>query len=573
MTKKGKKEGKKKFDWNKLKTFNFYKNNWHYIVIFFLIIWGYQLRAYHIDYPSIGYHNMKENIYLMQAYHMYEGGSPFELSMLYYADKENTFQKDMLPLIAWSTVILWKIAGSTSLFWPRLIMIICSLANILLIYWFVNLITKKKELGLISALLMTFMPIGVFFGRNIQPDVPGVTFILLFSIYFYKWIKDDSRKTFIYFILYLTIAINLKITNLVGLIPFMFIVPYKRVFTNLKKYIPEFIIGLIACSTPYIWKYIQILTMPAAANDAHVSIFLELFDGYSSSYLETSWRALESFLRDNFTMWYVWFCIFGLVFALFKYKTVIGKYLIGFIVAFWIYFTILPGFMVRHNYYQSPFLTLVVISSAYIIYVCGSLIGDLLSQILNIKKFMPAKNFKIILIYLLTIFIFLLTINSVFSSINRQFDTQFFGCDVAGNYIKENSGKDEKIFLGIDPSGQTVSMLWAAKRYGAWINYNLSRVKTLEKEKNFNRIFLYGNALNTMQTNKRSAELWEYVEQNYRIEQIGAVMQNNQPVPYYFVLKKGGKFNLSDFATIQIVPATEYELTSTKLPFYTATIN
>ena len=130
MTKKGKKEGKKKFDWNKLKTFNFYKNNWHYIVIFFLIIWGYQLRAYHIDYPSIGYHNMKENIYLMQAYHMYEGGSPFELSMLYYADKENTFQKDMLPLIAWSTVILWKIAGSTSLFWPRLIMIICSLANI-----------------------------------------------------------------------------------------------------------------------------------------------------------------------------------------------------------------------------------------------------------------------------------------------------------------------------------------------------------------------------------------------------------------------------------------------------------
>ncbi|MBN2458638.1 glycosyltransferase family 39 protein [Candidatus Woesearchaeota archaeon] len=552
---------------------------WPWAIIIILLIVGFNLRAYHIDYPSIGYHNMKENIYLMQAYHMDQGEGLFKLSMFYFGDKDNNYQPDMLPLIAWSILLFWKVFGD-SLLWPRLLMVLLSLANIVLVYIFVNLLTKKKELGLVSALLMAIMPIGVFFGRNIQPDIPGVTFMLLYSIFFYRWINGRSRKDFIWFTVFLAISFNLKLTNIMGLIPFIFIIPYKDILMKLKRYVFEIVVGAVGISTAFIWRELQKLIMPDPAGTAQVEFFMEFMKGYSADYWTAAWPALTNFISDNFTWLFAWLCVIGLVLAALKYRTMIGKYLLGYFLAVLAYFTIVPGFISRHNYYQSPLLPLVVISVAYLIYVAGSIAGDLAVAFSGKKGYKGIIRLSFVL--LLAVLVVALNWGNVRISIDRQFDTQFIGNDVAGEFLNTVSEPAERVFMGPDPSGQTISMLWYAKRYGCWLPQDLDKFKRLEDEKNFRWVFLYGmntvqgtrNAWATMQYLKQDekySRVWEYIENNYRIEQIGAIITGQTPLPYYIMLKKGGSFNVSDFETVPVVFEKNYGFTFGEVQFYSAT--
>lgn len=557
-----------------------FKNNWHWIVLIAFIILGANLRLYHIDYPAIGYHNMKENIYLMYAEHMYDGEGIFKLSVNYLASNQNNYQKDMLPLISWGIVILWKIFGH-GLLWPRLLMVFFSLANILLIYILVMQLSKRKELSLISSLLMAIMPIGVFFGRNIQPDIPGVTFILLFSIYLYKWIKTESRKDFILFSVFLGIAFNLKLTNIVGLFPFIFIFPYKRVLkdiSSIKKHIPEALIAGFSLSTAYIWKYAQEFIMPNSST-VYDSITSELFKGLSASYWANSKSLLLHFIIDNFTIFYIWLAIFGLILMALKYRTSLSRYTFGFFIGLIVYFLIVPGYMVRHNYYQAPFLVLVVIAAAYFIFIAGTFFGELLSSLgssIIRNEIIRKENIKIIIktssIYFFAFVVVFLSWSSVMDSINRQFDTQFFGTDVAGDYIKSNSLPSEKVFLAPDPSGQTYNVLWYADRHGAAIPASLETFKKLEDEKNFKWIFAYGGSLHTLEQNTVYSEVWPYINENYEIAQAGVLVlgPNNQQARY-FILKKGRALNLSELNELALLKAKDYELTGGIIPFYTAT--
>ena len=45
----------------------FIRKNWNLILLIAIIIFGFYLRSYHINYPVIGYHNMKETHYLTEA--------------------------------------------------------------------------------------------------------------------------------------------------------------------------------------------------------------------------------------------------------------------------------------------------------------------------------------------------------------------------------------------------------------------------------------------------------------------------------------------------------------------------
>ena len=45
----------------------FLQKNWHWIILIVILSFGFYLRAYHIDYPVIGYHNWKETHYLTEA--------------------------------------------------------------------------------------------------------------------------------------------------------------------------------------------------------------------------------------------------------------------------------------------------------------------------------------------------------------------------------------------------------------------------------------------------------------------------------------------------------------------------
>ena len=54
---------------------HFLKRNLPFLLLLAIIVWGYSLRAYHLDYPVVGYHNMKEAHTLGEALNFYRGES------------------------------------------------------------------------------------------------------------------------------------------------------------------------------------------------------------------------------------------------------------------------------------------------------------------------------------------------------------------------------------------------------------------------------------------------------------------------------------------------------------------
>ena len=53
-----------------------------YLGLIVILAFGAYLRSYHMDYPSIGYHNMKENEYLSMAHHYFHEGFSLERKVL-----------------------------------------------------------------------------------------------------------------------------------------------------------------------------------------------------------------------------------------------------------------------------------------------------------------------------------------------------------------------------------------------------------------------------------------------------------------------------------------------------------
>ena len=95
---------------------------WRNIFIGLILLLGLVLRAYNLDFPSIGYHNMKENEYLSMAEAML-GSGDFATRRVYF---HNALEGDTTwklypqpPLISYQILISWKILGK-NLWGPRL---------------------------------------------------------------------------------------------------------------------------------------------------------------------------------------------------------------------------------------------------------------------------------------------------------------------------------------------------------------------------------------------------------------------------------------------------------------------
>jgi len=148
----------------------------------------------------------------------------------------------------------------------------------------------------------------------------------------------------------------------------------------------------------------------------------------------------------------------------------------------------------------------------------------------------------------------------------RLFDTIFYGEDVAGQFIYENSDPSDRVFIdGV--FSQSVGILWHAHRYGTdEITADLHDFQRLEQNLQFRWVVLYSYGINTIQS---KPDVWDYIQHNYRIRQIGMFLENNQYVPYYFVLEKGGVFDVDAFVADKTpYLAQTYETTTGNVLFY-----
>jgi 4-amino-4-deoxy-L-arabinose transferase-like glycosyltransferase len=590
---------------NKLKNIKY-----EYVFLFIFLVLGFYLRSYHIDYPSIGYHNMKENEYIGAAKFMYSEGDFLHRKLFRMGNLDVPYFEEypQIPLIQWSAVIFWKLLGFT--LWPvRLLMILASVFSIYVVYLLINELSKNRYLSLLSAFLMSVLPLGIFFGRNIQPESPALFFVLLGVLYYVRWLNSNfEKKQILLSALFLGIAGLFKYTFLIVFIPMFFIFPFSRFkdknfFGTIKKSIIPTLLGLAPL---ILWTVFSPLLNKTSSLFSGTASRIDLFRIFSFSYWQQFWPSFNNYIGDNYTWWYFWFAVFGVMMVSLTLKEKKSTYLsifgilialvarfsvqgtLLFVISFFVIFAIilanaifslkhkksfqtfilfytlsiipycmlLSDYIKAHNYYQMPFLPLIAILSAYFIYT----IGSFLKQIVKVK-----------FINFLPLVLILLTIPQIEAHKNAMFDTQFFGLDVAGEYLKENMAQGQRFFL-FGESQSVAACVYAERLCIMNTGLDFSKFKEYETERGIEWIYVDAGT-GGLQFLMKDKEVYDYVQKNYGLNAVGILKTNQGYMPVTFILKKGGSVNFENLSSDPIlqkqpIKQMDYGRTVGKLEYY-----
>ncbi|MHA1677508.1 MAG: ArnT family glycosyltransferase [Promethearchaeota archaeon] len=524
---------------------HFCKKNWNWILLAFILIFAFYLRAYHIDYPVVGYHNWKETHYLTEARNFARDGF-FEHGFFIPAcdypslkDDPSGAHSDTFPTSSIIVALFFMIFG-LKLWLARLIHILFALGSIFFSYLLVKKLFNREDLALTLAVVLAINPLLVFFGRQVQLINPALFFCLMGSYFYFKWIEDFSWKNTILFSVPLFLGILTKYSFALFLISLFFIFPFKKLLDKKKwpKYI-FIILNIILCGAWFFY------TKSISSNvETHISRNIKLGTIFTSQF----WSIMYSFVKDNYTILGILFAIFGLLIFLKFYKKnkkYIGyRYILFYLLGSVIWFIILAKKMQGHNYHQYPLLFLIAFFIAYAFIFIA----------VNASKIINVKYLKYFILIGLIILLFIPTIKSK----NRMFDTQFYGLDIAGDYIKDNKLPDERV---IHSGHQAYGLLWHGDLKGTRaIPKTIEDIEYAEEKLNASWLFIYNWDFNIMQDEER----WDYISNNYALKQIGFIQTNQGMQPIYFLLKRDGTFNineLNDMLKDKIPKKRIYELT------------
>ncbi|MDD1720332.1 MAG: glycosyltransferase family 39 protein [Methanoregulaceae archaeon] len=530
-------------------------------------------RVYHMDSPSIGYHNMKENEYLSQArYQWTEDDYLRRRTHLAGLDPGPGYFEEypQMPLLPWMIMGAWAVFG-VQIWAARLIIVLFSVATIPALYLLVKRLSKDNEyLALTAAFIFSLLPVAVFFGRNIQPEAPALFFLVLGLWLYVRWTDDSGTKNLIFSGLALMMCAMFKPTFLIGMISMPFIFPFERLFQKFRKdgigrqeFVSERTHTIIqwvlfaACFLPYfLWNWVTSAFLNTKeALFAGTSSRIDLFRVFTGTYWSEYWTTISEYLRDNFALWFLVLALIGFVFMLVQYRTRLSKFCIGYAIAIIPYGMILADYISQHSYYQMPFVPLVCICAAYCIFTTG----------MFIKKVTKVRHIQYV-----PLIILLFILPSAVTFTNVHYDATAFGIDVGASYIQSHTGPSERLFVEGGP--QTFGVCYNSDRRCAGIS-DVSTLEKAEEELNFTTGFIHVTGGGLYSLNLKPG-LVDHIQDNYRITQVGLLLQKSTPELQYIIVQKGGTSNLknltsNEIAQTQPVLAKKYETTYGSIPFFT----
>ena len=540
-----------------------------YGLLIVMILFGIYLRSYHINYPTIGYHNMKEDEFLSFALNMHDSGDYiktrwFDCSVStndYFGDpyQKCNFNEGETPLSIWLLLIFFAIFG-WKLWVARMVIVLFTILTVLVIYLIVHRLTKSEYLALLSAFIFNVLPLSIFFGRNIQMDSPAL-FLTGLSLYFFIiWNENKLLKDFILGCVFFIMTAWFKITSLFVLFALLFILEYKE-YIQFKKYWKEYLIFALTIILSVVWiLYLAPALMPntnvssiSAGNFLGANNWVDTsFSIFSAGYWTNYKSIIFSYIDDNYSWIGFWLIIIGFALFFIKYKSKISKFMFGYGIGVILYIILFAYKWNAHNYYQFPFLIFAATCIANLFYQAGMLLKSLFSNQI-VKK----------IVQYLPLLALLLLIVPFKASTFRQFDTQFFGQDIAGTYINTHTAPGEIFLL---ERGIQNQVSWTARRFYYSVPDDVELLKRIEQEKNLTYIVLTNYGVQTVQ---QKTKTWQYITENYGIAQAGFIQTQQGSQIYHLILKRGGTFNLSSLNTRPAVLAETYDTSYGKIQYYT----
>ena len=511
-----------------------------------ILILGFYFRIYHINYPVIGYHNWKETHYLTEARNFARNGffkHGFFIPEWDYPrlkDDPSGAHSDTFPAISIIVGLAFKLFG-TKLWIARLINIIFALGCVLFFYLIIKKVFEREDLALLSAALMSINPLLVFFGRQVQL-INCALFFSLTGIYFYlRWLDNTRWKDMLLFTIFLALGFITKYSFVIFPVVAFCLFPFKKL--KEKKILKQVLLSCI------IWV-LFLLWIPYSIRISSTVVRQVTTINLSRIFTVGFWKIVINFFKDNYTLTGFFLSLVGFFFFILFNKRKFGKkFFYAYLGISLVWFIILSEKLRGHNYHQYPIMPLVVFFIGY----CFWCVSILVSKILRKK----AR-------YVIMLVLFILLLIPSIKAKNRMFDTQFFGLDIAGEYVKLHKKPGER---AMHSSHQAYGFLWHADIKGTkGIPRNLNDLKYAEDKLNASWIFIYFWDFDILKE-----QIWGYISQNYKLVQFGFIKNKGEIQPYYLLLKKGGTFNFSQIdERLQESDYFQktYELTTRKINFY-----
>ena len=534
------------------------------IILALILILGLYLRIYHIDYPVIGYHNWKETHYLTEARNFArEGFFKYGFFIPYYDYPKlyghpSGVHADTFPTISIIVALAFMIFGR-ELWVARLVGILFNLGSVVVMYFLVRELYEREDMALLAGFITSVLPLFVFFSRNVQLINPALFFMLTSAYFYVKWRKNFSGRYLILTSLFLMLGTVTKYSFGVIAIPMLLTFPFKK-FREWKKCRKEFIIAFLILLLFPSWHLYANYLIPAEYREVKQAGLHQI---QIEKVFELNLRLIWSFIIDNYTEVGFYIAILGLFFVaydFYKKRNFSNLFILGYAFSI-IPFTILMSSKLSgHNYHQYPIAPLVVILIAYFIIKIADFFGRIRIEGMRIRYsgLLPIVAFILLFIPINTDFYK----SPTYDSIARQFDTQFPGLDIAGEYIKEHSSPNERIIF---PSHQSYGVLWHADRKGYGIGIPKPEHFEYSKNKSLNVtwIFIYQWGLRLLQ----HEEEWNYIKERFSLKQIAFKPTESGSVPIYLLMREGGSFDeskLNDMLRNRKINKRIYETTMGK---------
>ncbi len=541
-----------------------FKTKWVFLGMMLIItLFGLNLRWYHLDYPVIGYHNWKETHYLTEARNFAEDGffkhgffmPEYDYEFHYErTDNLDGVHTDTFPTISVVVAILFKLFGE-KLFLARLANIFFNIMVVPLMYLVVKELFENEYISLLAAALTSINPLFVFFSHNTQLINPGVFFMMLCLYLYVKWLKTNKSYLLIFSTVSFVISFLTKYSFFSAAFPILLTFPYKKV--TQKKYWKYF--G--ACVLILLLAPIYVLYTENYRSNLENTTFSSFQEGlkfdFGLVFRKSFWTPVKAYIRDNYTMFGFWLAVPGMIASVYFFthkKSIKNKFLVGSIAGIVVFTFVVSHKLRGHNYHQYPIAPLIILFMSYFIYVVSKNAGKIIQGLVD---------FKYSHLVIGVLFVVLLYSPSA-KAWKRQFNTQFPGLDIAGEYIREHSSSDERIIFS---GHQSYGILWHASRKGYGGHDNLSKVKFLEN-KNVRWVHIYQWGFSTIQEHP---DVWQYFEENYALRQVAFQQQGQNTNILHIVLEKGGSFsfdNISQRIQGKQTLQKNYEMTTGKYPVY-----
>jgi len=530
----------------------FIKNNWNWILLILILFFGFYLRVYHLNYPVVGYHNWKETHYLSEARNFAREGffeHGFFVPSYDYPDIQHHpsgVHGDTFPTISILSALSFKIFGF-KLWAARIISILFNTASILLIYFITKKLFKRETISLITAFVFSTTPLFVFFSHNVQLMNVAIFFFLLSFYLFFLWKEKNRHYLLIFSAISLTIAGLTKYPFLIGMIPIAFSFPYKRL-KNKKLWKTLLICFLISLTIP-IWMYYTNTYLLSKYETKSSITPIKPTYVFTSDFISAS----KNYIKDNFTALGFIFSILGALIFLTQHKRSYFKFVFGYLIAVIIFTFIMASKMSGHSYHYYPIAPFFILMIGYFITISSNTVKNFFAK--KIHK----ESAKIFIILILLFFLLLPSLKAK----NRQFNTQFYGIDTAGEYVDQNKEPRER---AMHSKHQAFGFLWHADIKGTrGIPKNTEEIQYAEQKLNATWLFIYQWDLNILQEKERG----DYIKDNYALKQAGFIRQQNQQVPLYLLFKKSPK-TINQTLDQQLSQGNKYvkiyEKTSGKVP-------